>query len=67
MNFVLMYLLVINFVENLTNKSQNIQTIIKDKYIVDYTRIGYPLEFLFRVLAIFLIWRLYQFSKMKTF
>ena len=66
MNFILVYLLAINFIENITTKSQDIQTALKDSYIIDYTRIGYPLEFLFRMVSSFLMWRLYQFSKLKT-
>lgn len=67
MNFIMVYLLIINLVENLTAKSQDIQIMLKDSYIVDYTHIGYPLEFLFRMMSSFLMWRLYQFSKLKTF
>jgi len=40
--------------------------VLKDKYIIDYAKIGYPIEFFFRVVATLLMWRVYQYSTMKT-
>lgn len=43
MNFVLIYLLTINYIEVLSDQQKAIQNIIKEKYIVDYVKLGYPL------------------------
>jgi len=40
--------------------------VLKDKYIIDYVKIGYPVEFLFRVVSTLLMWRVYQYGRMKT-
>ena len=66
MNFVLGYLLIINFAENQTSQNQAIQTVIKDKIVIDYVKFGYPMEFLFRIVSNLFMWRIYQFSRLKS-
>lgn len=63
---MLIYLLTINFIQVFTNDQETIQNVLKDKYIINYVMIGYPLEFAFRFLSTLIIWREYQFSKMKN-